>query len=73
MNRMVDVTSQGFISCNHTLIMDVIKGLNQFGIYPIKFTLKSKIRSEFDFSFELCWPFVKVLNTKVVPNNPFYL
>jgi hypothetical protein len=24
--------SPGFVSCNHTLIMDVIKGLNPFGI-----------------------------------------
>jgi hypothetical protein len=72
-NGTPSVTPQGFVSCNHTLIMDVIKGLNQFGINSIKFTSNSKIRSEFDFSFEFCWPLVKVFNTKVVPNNPFYL
>jgi hypothetical protein len=66
-------TFEGFVLCNHTLIMDVIKALNQFGINSIKFTLNAKIRSEFVFSFEFCWPFVKVFNTKVVPNNPFYL
>jgi hypothetical protein len=53
--------------------MDVIKDLNQFVINSIKFILNSKIRSDFDFSFELCWPLVKVFNTKVAPNNLFYL
>jgi hypothetical protein len=67
------VTSQRLISCNHTLVMDVIKGLNQFGIHSIKFTLTSKIRSENDFSFEFCWCLVKVFNTKVVPNTVIYL
>jgi hypothetical protein len=38
-----------------------------------KFTLNSKIRSEFYFSFESCWSLVKVFNTKVVPDNSFYL
>jgi hypothetical protein len=67
------VTSQRFVSCNQTLIMDIIKDLNQFGINSIKFTSNSKIRSEFDFSFEFCWPLVKVFNTKIVPNKPLYL
>jgi hypothetical protein len=53
--------------------MDVITGLNQFGINSNKFTLNSKIRSEFDFSFELCWPLLKVKKVKVVPNIPHYL
>jgi hypothetical protein len=67
------VTSQGFVSCNHTLIEDVIWGLNQFGTNSIKFISNSKSRSEFDFSFEFCWPSVKVFNIKDVPNIPLYL
>jgi hypothetical protein len=67
------VTSQGLVSYNHTLIMDVNIGLNQFGVNSIKFTSNSKIRSEFDFSFEFCCPLVKVFNTKIVPNIPLYL
>jgi hypothetical protein len=47
------VTSQGFIPCNHTLIMDVI-GLNPVGINSIIFTSNLKIRSEFNFSLEFC-------------------
>jgi hypothetical protein len=53
--------------------MDVIKGLNQFGINSIKFTSNSKIGSEFDFYFEFCWPLVKLFNTKVVPITLIYL
>jgi hypothetical protein len=55
------------------LIMEVIKGLNQFDTNSIKFTLNSKTRSEFEFSFEFCWTSVKVFNIKVVPNIPLYL
>jgi hypothetical protein len=46
-----NVTSQGFASCNHTLILVVIKGLN-LGTNSIKFTSNPKSRSDFDFSFE---------------------
>jgi hypothetical protein len=53
--------------------MDVIQLLNQFGTNSLEFLLNSKIRSEFDFSFEFCWPLVKVFNTKVVPNTLIYL
>jgi hypothetical protein len=35
-NGTPSVTPQGFVSCNHTLIMDVIKGLNQFGINSLQ-------------------------------------
>jgi hypothetical protein len=48
------VTSQDFIPCNHTLIIDVIKGLNPVGINSIIFTSNSKIRSEFNFSLDFC-------------------
>jgi hypothetical protein len=61
------------VSCNHTLIIDVIEGLNQIGTISIKFTLNSKITYEFDFSFEFCQHLVKVFNIKVVPNIPLYL
>jgi hypothetical protein len=51
-NKMLQSITLGFISCNPTLIEDVIKGLNQFGINSIKFISNSKSRSDFDFSFE---------------------
>jgi hypothetical protein len=53
--------------------MDVIKSLNKSGTNSIKFTSNSKIISEFDFSFELCWPLVKVFNINVVPNISLHL
>jgi hypothetical protein len=68
-----EIVKSEIVSCNHTLIIDVIKGLNQIGTISIKFTLNSKITSEFDFSFEFCQHLVKVFNIKVVPNIPLYL
>jgi hypothetical protein len=50
----VCVTSQDSNSCNHTLIVDVIKRLNQIYTDSIKFYLNSKTRTEFYFSFEFC-------------------
>jgi hypothetical protein len=72
-NYTLSVTPQGLNPCNLLLFMDVIKVLNQFDTNSIKFTLNSKIRSKFDFSFEFCWHFVEVSNTKVVSNIPIYL
>jgi hypothetical protein len=72
-NYTLSVTPQGLNPCNLLLFMDVIKVLNQFDTNSIKFTLNSKIRSKFDFSFEFCWHFVEVSNTKVVSNIPVYL
>jgi hypothetical protein len=65
--------SQGFTSRDRNLIVDVIQLLNLIHTNSIKFTSNSRIRSEFDFSFEFCCPLVKVFNTKIVPNIPLYL
>jgi hypothetical protein len=65
--------SQGFTSRDRNLIVDVIQLLNLIHTNSIKFTSNSRIRSEFDFSFEFRCPLVKVFNAEVVPNSPFYL
>jgi hypothetical protein len=67
------VTPHSSNSCNHTLLIDVIKCLNHFGTGSIKFYPHSKGRTEFQFSFEIYCPLVQMSNTKVVPNILIHL
>jgi hypothetical protein len=47
------VISHVFITCNCTIIMNEISGLNQIPRIPIKFYSNSKSKTEFHFSFEI--------------------
>jgi hypothetical protein len=61
------VTTHVLNSCNRTLLVNEVKSWIEFQDFNQNL-FNSKSRSDFQLSFEIRWPLVKVFNTKVAPN-----